>query len=53
MSAICQAFFFTLATYLATFNASPPHSFINDNTIPLQTKIALMTDSVQRRSKIV
>jgi len=53
MSNAAQAFFFALGTYLATFNASPPHSFINDNTISLQMKITRMTDSINQKSKIL
>lgn len=52
MNVTCQAFFFALGTYLSTFQASPPHSFINNNSITLHNKIIIMTDAVTKRSKI-
>jgi hypothetical protein len=52
MNTLPQAFFLALGMYLSTFNTSPAHSFINDNSIPLQTKIALMSDAVTKKIRI-
>lgn len=53
MNTVCQAFFLSLGLYLSTFKASPPHSFINDNSIEIQTKINMMGDAVKQNRKMV